>query len=64
MTGNLRMRAAMVLALVLLFGFYSGANFVPKSVRLESGALPDEEGAIALAVPGAAAVSSRRRRVV
>ena len=42
MTGNLRMRAAVVLALVLLFGFYSGANFVPKEVRRESGVLPDE----------------------
>ena len=42
MTGNLKWRAAGVAAAVLLFGFYTLANFVSKPARIDNPLLPDE----------------------
>ena len=39
---SLRWRVGMVTALVLLFGWISAANFIPKAARLESNWLPDD----------------------
>ena len=39
---SLRWRVGMVTALVLLFGWLSAANFIPKADRLESNWLPDD----------------------
>lgn len=39
---SLRWRAGLVLAVLLLFGFLTAANFVPEETRLESPLLPDD----------------------
>lgn len=39
---SLRWRVGTVVALVLLFGWLTAANFIPKAQRLESGWLPDD----------------------